>query len=398
MPRTLKNWLKAYMDYTAPLEAPDTLHFWTGVSTLAAVLQRKVWIDEHYFQWTPNFYIILVGPPGIVAKSTTMSVGQSLLEEAGGVYFGPDSFSWQSMPDAFRDSRKRLELVDGTLLPMSPITCCVSELGTFLNPRDQELVSFLIDVWDGKLTTKRRRTRMHGLEEVENPWINVIGCTTPSWLQDNMPPVMVGGGLTSRILFVYANKKRHLNARPSKMTVSPEMQELRVRLVADLQHIDETLIGPYELDAEADAWVERWYAELWGQENGNGMDNRYEGYKARKQTHLMKLSMVLAASRRDDLLIKVNDLEQANTILNTVEGYMTNVFDSIGAAPSSRFIDLTCSFIKAFEAINHQDLWKLCMRQMSQEDFKASIEGATQAGMISTRSEAVGTVYRVKEY
>ena len=30
-------------------------------------------------QWTPNFYIILVGLPGVANKSTTVRIGSSLL-------------------------------------------------------------------------------------------------------------------------------------------------------------------------------------------------------------------------------------------------------------------------------------------------------------------------------
>ena len=59
------------MEYTAPLESPDRMHFWTGVSTIAGALRRKVWIDQRYFQWTPNFYIVLAAPAGIIAKSST---------------------------------------------------------------------------------------------------------------------------------------------------------------------------------------------------------------------------------------------------------------------------------------------------------------------------------------
>ena len=54
------------------------MYAWVGVSTIAGALRRKVWIDQAYFKWYPNFYIILVAPPGIVAKSTTASLGMRL--------------------------------------------------------------------------------------------------------------------------------------------------------------------------------------------------------------------------------------------------------------------------------------------------------------------------------
>src|SRR5574343_321589 len=72
MPRNYQNWLRAYVAFTADSESPDDFHFWTGVATIAGALRRRVWIDMRKFQWTPNFYIILVGPPGIATKSTSI--------------------------------------------------------------------------------------------------------------------------------------------------------------------------------------------------------------------------------------------------------------------------------------------------------------------------------------
>ena len=71
MARNFPNWLTAYATYTADSESPREFHLWTGIWTLAGALRRRVWIDMRKFQWTPNFYIVLVGPPGIVNKSTT---------------------------------------------------------------------------------------------------------------------------------------------------------------------------------------------------------------------------------------------------------------------------------------------------------------------------------------
>jgi hypothetical protein len=91
MPRHFSNWLKAYCLFTDSREAQLDFHFWTGVSTIAAALRRKVWKDELLFKWTPNFYIIFVGPAGIVTKSTTLNIGYKLLAQVPNIHFGLDS-------------------------------------------------------------------------------------------------------------------------------------------------------------------------------------------------------------------------------------------------------------------------------------------------------------------
>src|SRR6516165_3921858 len=109
MPRRFSNWLKAYMNYTRDSESPTSFHFWTGVSVLAGALRRRVWIDMKKFQWTPNFYIILVGPPGVAAKSTSISMGMNLLSQIKGVKFGPESMTWQKLARSLSDAVEYVE-------------------------------------------------------------------------------------------------------------------------------------------------------------------------------------------------------------------------------------------------------------------------------------------------
>ena len=88
--RNYADWLKAYLKYAEATEAPQHMHFWSGVSAVAGALRRKVWIDQAYFKWYPNFYIVLVAPPGIVSKSTTVGIAMDLLRKVPGIHFGPD--------------------------------------------------------------------------------------------------------------------------------------------------------------------------------------------------------------------------------------------------------------------------------------------------------------------
>src|SRR5687767_14530885 len=112
MPRHFPNWLKAYMEYTRDSESPTPFHFWTGVWTVAGALRRRVWIDMRKYQWTPNFYIILVGPPGIAAKSTSIRAGVHLPRKVEGIKFGPQSATWQAVTAALEASMEYVKVPD----------------------------------------------------------------------------------------------------------------------------------------------------------------------------------------------------------------------------------------------------------------------------------------------
>ena len=131
MSRNFPDWLGAFCEYASYGEAPRRMYFWTGVSVVAGALRRKVWVDQAYFKWYPNFYIILVAPPGIVSKSTTAGIGMNLLRQVPGIRFGPDVVTWQALVTSFAEAAETYES-GGLLHVMSPITIESSEFGNLL--------------------------------------------------------------------------------------------------------------------------------------------------------------------------------------------------------------------------------------------------------------------------
>src|SRR6516162_4660561 len=387
MTRKFPNWLKAYIGYTRDSESPTEFHFWTGVSVLAGALRRRVWIDMKKFQWTPNFYVILVGPPGVAAKSTSISMGMSLLTQVPSIRFGPESMTWQALAKDLEDA---IEYVEWTrpsgakeLVKMSCLTIQIGELGTFLRMDDEQLMSFLIRMWEGQNDTFRHKTKQSGNVEVENPWLNVIGATTPSWLRENFPESLIGGGLTSRVVFVYGDKKRALIPYPDEVIPDGEYQRLRTDLIADLTEIS-TISGPYTLSQFAREWGRAWYSDH------NNIDlrpahlasERFGGYIARKQTHLHKLAIILAAAKRSTRTIEEDDLREADAIISDTEQYMTRVFESIGAPIQRDHIREIVSTIRFFGFATRQDLWNRSMNQMTHREFTEAVTAAVQAGLV----------------
>ena len=328
MSRNFPNFIKAYMDYAQFSEAPKRMHFWTAVSTIAGALKRKVWIDQHYFRWYANFYVVLVAPPGIVSKSTTASIGMSLLRKVPGVKFGPDVVTWQALLMSFAEATEGFQYHD-EIHPMSALTLESSEFGNLVNPVDKEMVDLLVSLWDGKQGTFEKKTKTSGNDSIENPWINLIACTTPSWIAGNFPEYMIGGGFTSRCVFVYADQKEKYVAYPG-LHVPHDSRSTAARLVEDLTHISQTLIGEYQLSPRAVQWGEAWYEHHYKNRPVELDDERFGGYIARKQTHIHKLAMVLAAAHSDKLVITDDDLALANEMVTDLEGDMKMVFEKIG--------------------------------------------------------------------
>jgi hypothetical protein len=383
--RHFEDWLQAYMDFTELSEAPASFHFCTGVSTLAGAIRRRVWIDELWYHYTPNFYIVLVGPPGVVTKSTSIGIGMSLLANVPGVQFGPPSMTWQFMNEALNNATEAVEIGHNKVVSMSAITIAAAELGTFLRPENGEFMDVLTHLWDGVPWDAQpwaRGTKGEGEIKIKNPWINIIGATTPSWLKMNIPEHMIGGGLASRILFVYGDQKRHLVAYPSDLILGKQHHELRAKLIEDLIRISK-LKGEYKLAPAARQWGKEWYENLQNTRPLHLADERYSGYLARKQTLLHKLALVLTLARRDEPLVGVLEMQQADTFLQGVEGDMAKVFESIGLVDSAVKLNTILQFLRTYKRMSNKDLWTRCIPYMDQKTYSEAILAGVKADLIA---------------
>lgn len=394
MTRNFKDWIPAYLDYASVTEAPRRMHFWSAVGTIAGALRRRVWLDMKRFQWYCSFYIIYVGPPGIVAKSTTIDIAMDLLRQVPGIKFGPNAITWQALVTAFAGASESFEY-NAEWYPMSPLTLAASELGSLLNLQDRDMVNLLIEMWDGKKTYEKI-TKMSGNDTIEAPWINLQAGTTPHWVADNMPQAMIGGGLSSRCIFVYGDTKEKYIAYVDEM-VGKGDQVLRSKLIQDLEQIA-MLVGPYTISPEARCWGRAWYERFWKDAASRMDDQMLEGYAARKQTHMHKVAMVLSASRSSDLVISVEDLQLANAMLEDLEADMHRVFSRIGRTEDSMQAERFIEFVRRKGSIPYADAYKMIHIYFPDfRDFEGILAGAIQSGQLKVVSTTAGIMLQAIE-
>lgn len=382
--RNFPDWLEAYLDYSSYSEAPKRMRFWCGVSAVAGALRRRVWLDMGYFKWSPNFFIILVAPPGIVSKTTTVNTSISLLRKVPGIKFGPDVCTWQSLVTSLAASQEQFQINGHDALTAAEITIESGELGNLLNPQDREMVDLLVTLWDGRAVFNKT-TKMSGSESIENPWINIIACTTPSWIAGNFPEYMIGGGFTSRCLFIMEETKEKYVAYPG-LQVPSSLAETQQALVQDLERIS-LLSGPFRLLPSAVQWGNAWYRHHYENRPPSLDDDRFGGYIARKQTHLHKLAMVLSASARDDLTIGAEDLQAANVMLSDLELDMPKVFARIGKTEESMHTDRFIGVLKARGAVTYEQAYAFLHTHFpAGKDMEDVLAGLIKSGQVKVEN------------
>ena len=395
MARKHSDWLTAFMDYASYGEAPRHMYFWSGVAAVAGALRRKVWIDQAYFKWYCNMYVILVAPPGIVSKSTTAGVAMNILRKVPGIKFGPDVVTWPALVSAFAESTEGFEH-EGAIHPMSALTLESSEFGNLLNPQDKDMVDLLVALWDGKPGTFEKKTKHSGNDSIENPWINLIACTTPSWIAGNFPEYMIGGGFTSRCIFVYADAKAKYVAYPG-LRVPTNLESIAEGLAEDLAHIS-MLSGEYKLTADAIAWGEAWYKRHYTVRSASLDDDRFGGYVARKQTHIHKLAMVLAASSGDMMEITSDHLTIADQMVTDLEPDMSFVFSKIGKSETALYAERLVWFVHSKGAVPYHEAYRYVHSYFpSMRDFEDVLAGCVRAGYLKLEQSGSVVMLRAAE-
>lgn len=319
-----------------------------------------------------------------------------ILRKVPDIAFGPDIVTWPKLVSTFEESAKSFEF-KGEWITQCALTLQSSEFGNLVNPQDREMIDLLVDLWDSREGAFKKATKTSGSDSVENPWINIIAATTPSWIAGNFPEYVIGGGFTSRCVFLYADTKSKLVAYP--MRVIPKgLLERQLALAQDLEHIALTLVGPYELTPEAEAWGDKWYVNhhnhpplLLAHDGG-----RFGGYIARKQTHVHKLAMILAASQRDEMIITLEDIMLAEKMITDLEKDMPMVFSKIGRTEQSiqaekfiKFIHAQTNDIPFAEAYHyiHLHFPKL-------QDFESILYGAVRSGQMELVETPQGKAIR----
>lgn len=383
--RELPDWITSYSNYLHDTEAPDLFKKWVAISTIAACLKRKCWLRWHRHAMTfPNFYIVLVGPPAI-GKGVAMGAASNMLRHCG-IRISAQSATRQALIRDLTEATETEMLEDESVRLHSSLTIFSKELAVFLNQKDYQLISDLTDWYDCE-DIWTYDTVSRGKESIEGLFVNLIGATTPEILQSTLPEGAVGGGLTSRIVFVYADKKSRCVPVPME---SAQDELLQTCLKNDLERIS-FMSGEFKLEKlVVDKWI-TWYLE---QESTTLFANtrRLLPYVGRRQAHFLKLMMVVSASRSSECVIRAVDFDTALLLLEECEMMMPKVFQGYGRSSISDLLPIYMKDISTRKRMLKREFAEQHVSDLDPADLDRVLQTLTTIGFCRIIETGTGDV------
>ena len=362
--RKLSDWLETYISYTEEQESPELFHLWTGVSSIAAVLERNVYLDRGIIgKLYPNLYIILTGASAVDRKTSAINIGEDFVREAC-----PDInfISQKIIPEAFIEALQ-------TCYELTGVGCgyvIAEELSYFLGTSEKSsaLIHLLTKAYSCP-NILNYHTKGRGVEVVSDVCINFLGATTTEWLKKSLPKESIQGGWAGRHVFVYAHEPWNPVAHP-EMTV--KMVKQRDNLMFDLARIRE-LKGEFVWSKDAKEWFRVWYEEVFKPDE---QDFLLEGYYGRKGHTILKIAMILSVSNNPSLILEEVDVKNAIRILGETEKMLPQIMQKLDSTQIGEDLHWVLSLIEKKGPIGYSPLlrkvgWKLSPLQL--QDILSSL-------------------------
>jgi len=371
MPKLVTDFFSAYMDYVDldHSEAPAIYHRWVCASIIGALLGRSVHFQLGPHTIYPNQFIMLMGSPG-TRKGSAMGVGKGLLKAVGYSRFSADKTS----KERFLMDMKATDLVNGfddlesiELDAASESYICAGEFTDFIGQNNMEFVTMLTNLWDNLPEyTQPKITGKSVL--IVKPTVNLLGGNTVQGFALAFPPEALGNGFLSRVLLV------HSEPTGIKIPWPMELDHVKKDNLVQRLKLIKTLGGKFGVTKAA--------KELGSSIYKNEMpveDHRFQYYAQRRYIHLLKLSLIIAAS---ELSTEISDVHmiRANTMLAMAEKDMPRALGEYGKSKYAVVSGAILEYlIHRTMPASSTDIWKVVHKDITKVTELAEVLSSLKA-------------------
>ena len=388
--RNNPDWISGYLAFTEDSEPPTIFKEWCAVSVIAAALQRKCRLEWGTTTFYPNLYIVLTAPAGKARKGTAMAPARKFIDRIG-IPLAAEAVTREALIRTLKESESVVSTETGIIVHSS-LTVFSPELTVFLGYNNTQLMSDLTD-WFDCAEKWVYRTKTAGTDDITGIFINLLGATTPDLIRSTLPLDAIGGGLTSRMIFVFEEKKGKIVPFPF---ISEEARKLEHSLYYDIECIN-MLQGQFKFTKNfLGAWGD-WYTAQEGRNPfGANYNKAFDGYIERRPTQVLKLSMVMNASRTDEMVLDECDLRRAIDLLERTERKMPKAFGGIGMSQGAQLTYAISEMVAASpNGVITTDIIRANAYNGTFEEIMGALDLLVQSKMLRIEQTNAGPLYKI---
>lgn len=329
---------------------------------------------------SPNQYIVLIGPSG-GRKGEPVTIAQSFMKDLK-LNMVSESIIREALIRRMKQVSSEYTDHEGHIKAQCAIAVVAEELSVFLGEGNIRLLADLTNWYDAR-DTWTYETKHSGTDDIFGVCVNILGSMAPDWIPLTIPHGAIGGGFTSRIIFVVEHGKGRIIADPNEVVID---NVLRESIARDLEVVKQ-LTGEFKFTPDARDLYMQWYVEeeeKAKQGRPSISDPRFSGYVSRRATHIKKISMAISAARASSLLISDKDFLRAKSLMLDAEVRMAEVFGKVGRAVYTEQVQEVLSLIQARKEVSRSEIMRIMYRDIDETVMK-SIEATLLAMRVVKR-------------
>lgn len=340
----------------------------------------------------PNMYIILVAEPG-VGKGVVVSRVRDLWKSLEDHHVASSSVTKASLMDELNAAERRIV----THNPINPVDAfnslllCVNEMGVFLPAYENEFMNTLTDLWDCKDYSESRRYRKNDNISIGKTQLNLLAAAQPGYLATTMPEGAWDMGFASRTIMVYSGDQRR-----KSLFATSTMNEEENEFIRDQLNIIGSLYGELQFTPEAAERIDAFHMSE--HELTRPTHPKLRSYAMRRTAHLLKLCMVAAISRSDELVIGVQEFQRALDWMIEAETFMPDIFKAMTSGGTGKIMEEAWYFLfslhtKKQEPVPEHKLIQFLQERVPVHNIKTTIDMMDQGKMIEQRLTTTGKAW-----
>ena len=208
----------------------------------------------------------------------------------------------------------------------------------------------------------------------------MLGASTKDWLRTSIPAEAIGGGFTSRVIFVFEDA-------PSKLILFPEDQKHDQQRKDDLIHdleLIRKIYGQVVFSPKAIQLSWDWYQS----ESCVIHEEKVDGYFGRKHDTMFKVATILSISESSELIVHEHHIESALKLLERNEKHLNTVMESVTSTSFGGNTDKVFQIVKKFRRLSHADLLQKCWRYATATEIAEMIKTLVESGEIKQQLDS----------